>query len=242
MQNWLNKYYNILEIDSSYNFDKTKQSYKELSFIWHPDRQPEKFKKRAEEKIQLLNEAFSYFKKHREYLNNTSDKWEVDYGYEESDQYQSKIIECNRCNSSGFVAGAVANSLKFKHVDCPVCFGNAYLIVDDRNICQCCDGKGINSNISNDDREAYIQTHLKKLNIIEKIHSKLYYKKLWLKFHINKLLCKSCSGSGYFYYRSNKRKDNKDRRIPTEADFLFSLEKSNKRNQERRKPAEDKCA
>jgi hypothetical protein len=238
MRNWLNNYYNILEIDSSYTFENVKKNYKELSFIWHPDRHPDKYKKRAENKIQELNEAFDYFDNNREYLNNTEGKWEPDFGYEENNSYHSNIIECLRCNASGYIANSVQGSQKFQHIDCPVCSGNAYIIADERNGCQQCDGKGLNPNVSSEDRDGYIENELEKLNLIEKIHSKLHYKKLWLKFFNEKMLCQSCSGSGYFYYRHNKRKDGIDRRLSSEADFLFFIENSEKRKNERRKPIE----
>jgi hypothetical protein len=236
MRDWLNDYYSILEIDASKTFEHTKQSYKELSFIWHPDRHPEQYKKRAEEKIQKLNEAFSYFEKNREYLSNAEQKWEFEQSVVVSNPYESKLIECVRCNASGYVAESVENSQNFNHVDCHICNGNAYVIIDERNCCLSCEGKGMNPNITESDREEYIQYHLEKLNIIEKFHSKLITKKLWLKFYLEKMLCQSCEGVGYFYYRSNKRKENKDRRLSSEADFLFMLENSEKRKQDRRKP------
>lgn len=235
MQAWLRKHYQTLELESSASFEQARQAFKTLSFIWHPDRQPEKYKEIAAEKIQSINEAYQFFEGNREYLNQQQ-KWEPDFGISiEEKNYNCVEKECIRCNGSGFVANDVSNSSEFTHVNCPVCSGEGMIIVDERNCCADCHGNGMNPDVSTEDRNEYIDNHLNELNFTQKFAKKLHYKKLWLKFHQEELVCKSCKGSGYFYLKQNQRHED-ERRLFSEADFLYAMENSDKRQGERRHP------
>ncbi|MEL6249411.1 MAG: DnaJ domain-containing protein, partial [Cyanobacteria bacterium J06627_15] len=52
--------YRVLEIESGASLSDINQAYKDLVFIWHPDRIPadnERLREKAQEKLKLLNEA-----------------------------------------------------------------------------------------------------------------------------------------------------------------------------------------
>lgn len=59
-------YYDILRVADTATFAEIKQSYDELIFIWHPDRHPDRVKKRAEEEAKRLNRAYSVLSKQPE--------------------------------------------------------------------------------------------------------------------------------------------------------------------------------
>jgi len=59
-------YYEILRVANTATFAEIKKSYDELIFIWHPDRHPERVKKRAEEETKRLNRAYSILSKQSE--------------------------------------------------------------------------------------------------------------------------------------------------------------------------------
>ena len=54
----MKNYYEILEVDQKASKEVIEKAYKVLAKKYHPDLQEEKNKKRAEEKIKNLNEAY----------------------------------------------------------------------------------------------------------------------------------------------------------------------------------------
>ncbi|HEY9867441.1 MAG TPA: DnaJ domain-containing protein, partial [Candidatus Obscuribacterales bacterium] len=56
----LNYYYKVLDLKPGASLELVDQAYKDLAFIWHPDRIPEenqRLKKIAEEKLKEINQA-----------------------------------------------------------------------------------------------------------------------------------------------------------------------------------------
>ena len=61
----LNRYYQRLDLEPGASKEAVNQAYKDLAFIWHPDRIPEdnpRLKDKAHEKLKELNEARQFFR------------------------------------------------------------------------------------------------------------------------------------------------------------------------------------
>jgi tetratricopeptide (TPR) repeat protein len=56
----IQRYFDILELDSKASSDEVKQAYRDLVNVWHPDRFPgnPRLKQKAEEKLKEINEAY----------------------------------------------------------------------------------------------------------------------------------------------------------------------------------------
>ena len=69
----MKSYYQILEVSETASQDEIKKQYRFLSQAWHPDKFPtSEQKKKAEEKIKDINEAYSVLgnpAKRKEYDN-----------------------------------------------------------------------------------------------------------------------------------------------------------------------------
>jgi len=60
MTSELERYYRILELDPEATLEEINQAYKDLVFVWHPDRLPKdnpRLQHKAQEKLKLLNVA-----------------------------------------------------------------------------------------------------------------------------------------------------------------------------------------
>ncbi len=72
----LHRYYQRLDLDLGASQDAVNQAYKDLAFIWHPDRIPEdnpRLKEKAQAKLQELNEARQFFREHFRSQRNGED-------------------------------------------------------------------------------------------------------------------------------------------------------------------------
>ncbi len=66
-------YYKVLELEPGATLDEINQAYKDLAFIWHPDRIPkdnDRLQQKAEKKLREINEA-------REKLRYLKDKYQT---------------------------------------------------------------------------------------------------------------------------------------------------------------------
>ncbi|MBO1072363.1 MAG: DnaJ domain-containing protein [Dolichospermum sp. DEX189] len=60
MTSELERYYRILELEPGATLEQINQAYKDLVFVWHPDRLPKdnpRLQHKAQEKLKLFNEA-----------------------------------------------------------------------------------------------------------------------------------------------------------------------------------------
>lgn len=65
-------YYQLLELAPGASQEAVNQAYKDLAFVWHPDRMPDdnpRLKEKAEDKLKGLNEARQFF---RDYFRQTA--------------------------------------------------------------------------------------------------------------------------------------------------------------------------
>jgi len=56
----LERYYKVLGLELGASLDEVNQAYRDLAFIWHPDRLPKdnpRLQEKAHEKLQELNQA-----------------------------------------------------------------------------------------------------------------------------------------------------------------------------------------
>ena len=56
----LERYYRVLELEPGASLEEVNEAYRDLAFIWHPDRIPQerhRLQEKARKKLQELNEA-----------------------------------------------------------------------------------------------------------------------------------------------------------------------------------------
>ncbi|WP_414565379.1 MULTISPECIES: pentapeptide repeat-containing protein [unclassified Anabaena] len=71
----LEQYYRVLELDPGATLEEVNQAYKDLVFVWHPDRIPldnVRLHKKAQEKLKAINEA-------RDQLRSLNGKQQTSY-------------------------------------------------------------------------------------------------------------------------------------------------------------------
>ena len=58
--------YELLELKSDASLDEARQAYRDISYVWHPDRFSHNYriKKKAEEKLKEINEAYELLTYH----------------------------------------------------------------------------------------------------------------------------------------------------------------------------------
>jgi uncharacterized protein YjbI with pentapeptide repeats len=64
----LERYYRILELEPGATLDEVNQAYKDLAFVWHPDRMPQdnlRLQEKAQKKLQEINEARDKLRLHQ---------------------------------------------------------------------------------------------------------------------------------------------------------------------------------
>ncbi len=71
------RYYQILELEPGASAEEVNQAYKDLAFVWHPDRIPDdnpRLKAKAQDKLKQLNEARGFFRTHFRHRPSTAAK------------------------------------------------------------------------------------------------------------------------------------------------------------------------
>ncbi len=94
----MEKYYNILDINTNAKEQDVKQAYRDLVKVWHLDRftHDPKLRKKAEEKLKEINEAYQ---KIIDYLNN-SYKHEQSYQYQKTEKQTTQSTQKQHYNES----------------------------------------------------------------------------------------------------------------------------------------------
>ena len=75
MTSELERYYRILELELGATLEEINQAYKDLVFVWHPDRLPKdnpRLQHKAQEKLKLFNEARDKLRSLRDKQSNSS--------------------------------------------------------------------------------------------------------------------------------------------------------------------------
>jgi len=215
-----------------------RKAYRDLTLIWHPDRQPEHLKARAQEKLIAINEAYQFFLSFPEALNFTTDDSDDFFSSinrpKLDSPFEVKVVkkECIRCHGSGKVAVDVNWKGSFVHETCKICKGRGIVFVDPRHECKDCNGDGLNSKITHEERQVWIDSKLKTNEWWKRNLNPIIYKKLWLKFHHDHLICGTCRGAGYQLFKHDFRKQ--ERRLECETDYLHHISHSEQRNKDRR--------
>ena len=191
------------------NFSKVKDNYRDLIFIWHPDRQPERLKKKANDMLRRLNLAFEYIQNHQEelaiyrldaHLNRSKKKTSTPQS-----GYLSLRISCPHCGGSGRVLSNVNRQSQYEFEACPICLRHGYIFVDNRNKCLDCKGSGKNKKNSREARSAFIHNNLSKMSHLSSLQRARLFRRLWVQYSREVEPCGSCTGAGYFYYQWEKR-------------------------------------
>lgn len=61
----VDQYYRVLELEPGASRDQVKQAYRDLAYVWHPDRYPEDrplLRQKAEEKLKQINSAYEFLR------------------------------------------------------------------------------------------------------------------------------------------------------------------------------------
>jgi DnaJ-class molecular chaperone len=200
-----------------------RRAYRLMSFIWHPDRHPETYAQVAQDKIQKINSAYEWLVANEDLLVSSDHIEGLQLPSAKVDSsYEVKSSDCLRCHGSGEVAKEVSWNGEFETESCSVCLGSGKVVVDDRNACRDCEGQGLNQKSGHQDRHDWIDAQMRTKGWFDRNLNPNEYKRLWLQFHQEKMICSSCHGSGYFFHKPNLRQEERRRVAPT--DFLRDLE------------------
>ncbi|MCG9884002.1 MAG: pentapeptide repeat-containing protein [Cyanobacteria bacterium] len=99
-------YYQILELAPGASQEAVHQAYKDLAFVWHPDRMPDdnpRLKEKAEDKLKGLNEARQFF---RDYFRQAATQ-----GASQTAQAQ----QAQTAQSSGFRSNPFYRAARSRH-------------------------------------------------------------------------------------------------------------------------------
>ena len=110
MENETLRYLAVLELKPGVSFNEVKSAYRDLSVIWHPDRQPERLKARANAKLTEINLAYEWLSKNRHYISKLSAKTPP-----------SSIIKCTKCNTRNRIINDLKPGVHFRKYTCRAC-------------------------------------------------------------------------------------------------------------------------
>ena len=103
----LEQHYKVLGLEPGASLEEVNQAYKDLVFIWHPDRVPqenERLVKKSVEKIQQINQARdslrSYYRKYKKAPANQAKSTARSNGSTYSDRHSSSRSQERSANSS----------------------------------------------------------------------------------------------------------------------------------------------
>lgn len=113
------KYLEVLDLKPGVTYKEVKLAYRDLSTIWHPDRQPERLKSRATEKLTKINLAYEWLSKNQnEILKLSAKTFKPPAG---------SIIKCSKCNTRNRIDTDLKSGTYFRKYTCRAC--NEFLIV-----------------------------------------------------------------------------------------------------------------
>lgn len=126
MQDEIVKNLAVLELRPGAGFKDVKKAYRDLSTIWHPDRQPERLKSRATARLTQINLAYEWLSKNQYRLSKLSSKTVKPPA--------GSIIKCVKCNTRNRIDTDLKNGAYFRKYTCRAC--NEFLFVIAR--CRTC--------------------------------------------------------------------------------------------------------
>ncbi|MBF0245098.1 MAG: hypothetical protein HQL31_07470 [Planctomycetes bacterium] len=183
-----------------------KNAFKELRFIWHPDRQPEWLKKKASDMYCRIVTAYEYFITRPEELAHA---WKCEcrsrIRNEPRGDFAIELETCPRCEGKKHIFVGVDTRCEFLSGPCPVCCGSGFILVDPRNRCNHCAGSGKNPGYNIEDIREFVMDRLGDTSRLTKQQLQFRYKKSLIAFFNSELLCRHCNGTGYFYFRMDQR-------------------------------------
>jgi curved DNA-binding protein CbpA len=97
MMSELERYYRVLELEPGATLEEVNQAYKDLVFVWHPDRLPKdniRLQQKAQDKLKLFNEARDKLRSLRDQLQNSPSAYKPysTYNYSQSKTYQQPPV------------------------------------------------------------------------------------------------------------------------------------------------------
>lgn len=88
----LERYYRILELEPGATLEEVNQAYKDLVFVWHPDRIPKenhRLQQKAQEKLKAINEARDKLRSFKAKSQTNPDSATTEVKKSSSNTYQS---------------------------------------------------------------------------------------------------------------------------------------------------------
>ncbi len=100
----LEQHYKVLGLEPGASLEEVNQAYKDLVFIWHPDRLPqenERLIQKSVEKLQKINEARDYLRSyHRNYPKQSATNQPKSNNYSRNSDYSDRYQNQNRAKQS----------------------------------------------------------------------------------------------------------------------------------------------
>lgn len=133
------KYLAVLELKPGVTYKEVKSAYRDLSTIWHPDRQPERLKSRATAKLTEINLAYEWLSKNQYKLSKLSAKTVKT----PAGSSIRSIIKCTKCNTRNRIDADLKSGAFFRKYTCRACNEFLYVIVKCRKCSLSYPGKEI---------------------------------------------------------------------------------------------------
>jgi hypothetical protein len=197
----------LFDLPASATAAQLRQAYRDLMLVWHPDRMPERLRPLATEKVKRLNLAYEALSARLELPAQPEVPSFEDVLRERYEALMTVLqMACARCAGTGSLAMRVSATGHFVMDACPPCEGAGTLICLAGSRCLACAGTGKDPKASLLPRTAYIRDHLGALQK----HSVAYrvrYRRLWVRYENTVRLCAACAGSGFTFFRPDRRQE-----------------------------------
>jgi hypothetical protein len=183
------KWWQEFDLEPGASLEDLRRARKDLLFVWHPDRMPERLRDLATERCQRINAAYEALTAGGEELENQSELVEA---------------ECRRCGGLGDVATGLDASGQFVRETCPTCRGAGTLICVASSRCRSCAGDGRDEAAKTVQRLDHVRSHLGALPPGSRAWRRRY-RRLLLRYDNEVLPCRTCGGAGFTFFRPDGR-------------------------------------
>ena len=210
----------LFDLPANCQFDELKRAYRELSFVWHPDRLPENLRERATRKLQKIIGAYEQLKDSVGTWSSAEHQDCSDTAHTQHEHHpqsgQLSHVECPHCKGRGEVAYGVDRNCHHLYSPCNVCDGQGFFVADTAHQCKACEGLGKNPKVSTKDIRQFVSDNMGDLDHLTPAQAKIRFRRLYIKTCQEHLTCRYCEGAGYDLYRKNRR--HQSARSPLESE------------------------
>ncbi|MDM8538743.1 J domain-containing protein [Desulfobacterales bacterium HSG17] len=115
----------VLELKPGVTYKEVKSAYRDLSTVWHPDRQPDRLQSRATAKLTEINLAYEWLTKNQNKLSKLSAKTVKPT----AGSSIRSILKCSKCNTRNRIDTDLKSGVYFRKYTCRACNEFLYAIV-----------------------------------------------------------------------------------------------------------------